>query len=815
MDALSRLRVLDLSPNRVGAQVSQLLADFGAEVIWVEPPGGASLRAHPAFPCWARAKQSVVADLRTEAGQQTARDLAATSDVLIETFRPGKLDRRGLGFDDLSPLNPRLVYTSISGFGRVGPASQIKGYEGLVAAKTGLMQCFARVMPAGRPPMLAAPWCSFSASQVALHATLAALFERESSGLGQHVETSLAQAFNALDTWGWFEHLIDRRWPGAYGRAQNYDKDGVPTGPFPFFLLVGLTSDGHWLQFAQVAPRLFRALIKSLGLERLFTDPEWKGFPALDDPAKRSAAWSMLLERVRQKTLAEWQAIFEKDPDVFAEQFRSGPEVLDHRQLLAEGFVMEIEDAERGVVRQPGPMFELSTTPARIGRSAPRLGEHDSSLEPRDDGGAAMRTPSAGKPPRGLPLEGITILELAGLYAAPYGTTLLADLGARIIKVEPLEGDAIRTMVPFPEAGGAKVMQGKESICVDFSTAEGLALVHALAARADIVMQGFRAGVAERLELGYERLRATNPELIYLNAQGYGNGGPDGHRPAYAPSFGAAAGITRANIGPLLHDSKNTKDASLDQIRSGARLLSLGGTVVNAQADGFAALGIATALTLGLLARARGAGGQEIGATMLRTNVHAMSAEAVVYPGSPEPPRPDAELRGCSALYRVYDASDGWVFLASPTERDWKALVTALSAYVDLASDARFETPEQRANHDSALVEALTEVFAKRGRHEWERDLLAADIGCVAVATEGVEEILSSEEFGRASGYLSDVVHPTFDEHARLAPLARLSRSSTRALPGVLAGSHTDAILAELGHPSPAIADLRERKVVG
>ena len=811
MDALDNLRVIDLSPNRVGAQVSQLFADFGAEVLWIEPPGGAALREHPAFAFWARGKQSVEIDLRSNAGQREIHDLAATADVLIETFRPGTLDRRGLGFDMLSDANPRLVYTSITGFGPHGPASAIPGYEGLVAAKIGLLQAFARIMPLGRPPALAAPWCSFSASQVALHATLAALFERESSGRGQHVETSLAQAFTGLDTWGWFLHQVDQKWPGAYRRVPNYDTDGKPTSPFALQLLVGLTKDGYWLQFAQVAPRLFRALIEALELDWLFDDPDYSGIPMIEDTEKRFNAWSLMLEGVRKKTLAEWRAIFEADPNVFAELFRAGPEALEHPQLLAEGFAVEVEDPERGSVRQPGALFELSETPAHAIRSAPRLGEHAASSGRPIADERPGPTPSDRETPHALPFEGITILELAGLFAAPYGSTLLADLGARVIKVEPLEGDAIRAMVPFPEAGGAKVMQGKESICIDFSTPDGLALVHELARRSDVVMQGFRAGVAERLELGYERLRALHPEIIYVNAQGYGNGGPDGHRPAYAPSFGAAAGIARANMGPLLDDAK---DADLDQIRASARLLALAGTVVQAQADGFAALGVASALALGLLARARGAGAQEISATMLRTNVHAMSGEAVTYPGSPAAPAPDSTLRGFSALYRVYDASDGWVFLATPQEHEWQTLVEALAPYADLASDPLFATAEERTTNDAALAEMLAEVFTRRTKGEWEHDLLAAGVGCVAVATVEIEEVYLSEDFGRASDYVVDVVHPTFDDHPRLAPLARFSRSSTRALPGVLAGAHTDSILAELGRSASTIADLHERKIV-
>lgn len=810
MSALTGLRVIDLSPTRVGAQVSQLFSDFGAEVRWVEPPGGAPIRSQPAFPFWARGKQSLELDLRTDSGRDRIFELACDADVLVESFRPGVLDRRKLGFEPLAAANPRLVYTSITGFGRQGPLAGVKAYEGLVAAKIGLSQGFSRLFPSGRPPLLGVPWCSFSASQVALHGTLTALLERESSGLGQHVDVNLVQSFYALDTWGWFEHLVDRKWPGAYQRVASFDEEGRPTGPFPYFLLVGLTKDGHWLQFAQVAPHLFQALIRALDLGRLFTDEKWKGFPMLEEPERRLEAWTLLQQGVRSKTLAEWQSIFEEDPNIFAEEFRAGPQVLDHRQLAALDAVVEIEDAERGSIRQPGALVALHASPARLGASAPRLNEHRPvEAAERVRAMASSRAPAG---PETLPLGGVTVLELAGLFAAPFGATLLADLGARVIKVEPLEGDPIRTIIPFPEAGGAKVMQGKESICVDLATEEGLALVHQLVARVDVVMQGFRAGVAERMGLGFERLRERNPELIYVNAQGYGNTGPDGHRPAYAPSFGAAAGIARAGVGALLTDEK---DLDAAQIRESARQLTVGGTNVAAQADGFAALGVATSMLLGLLSRARGQGGQEIDATMLGTSAHAMSALAVTSPGWPAEPMPDPELRGIGALYRVYDAKRGWIFLAAPAAHEWAPLAAALAPWVDLSTDPRFDTAAARETNDGELAGVLDRVFATRPAAEWEAELLAADVGCVAVATDSVESVLADDAFGRAHGYLVDTRHPTFDEHARLAPLVRFSRSATCANGGVLAGSHTDAVLGELGLDGTTIADLRERKVVG
>jgi crotonobetainyl-CoA:carnitine CoA-transferase CaiB-like acyl-CoA transferase len=354
-------------------------------------------------------------------------------------------------------------------------------------------------------------------------------------------------------------------------------------------------------------------------------------------------------------------------------------------------------------------------------------------------------------------------------------------------------------------------MQGKESICVDITTPEGLAIVHALAKRADAVLEGFRSGVAARHGLDADTLHALNPDLVYLSAPGYGPGEPNGHRPAFAPSIAAAGGIARANVGDTVPERAGL---SWEQLLEYSRLLTAAGTVTNAQADGFAALGVATSLLLGLLARQRGAGGQHLTGSMLATASHAMAEHTVDFAGNEGPLSPGDDLRGPAARYRVYDAADGWVFLAAPQEREWKSLVAALAPYVDLASDARFTIEHDRQRNDAALVEVLAGVFAGRTKDDWERDLLAADVGCVAVTTAPIESVLTSEWFGSAGGYLADVTHPTFGEHPRLAPLVRFSRSTTQAKPGVLAGASTDDVLGDLGFTEEQIADLRARKIV-
>jgi len=808
--------VIDLSSLRTGVQASQLLADFGAEVIWVEPLGGSPIRDHVSFPMWGRGKQSIELNLRENTGRETLRSLVATADVLVESFRPGVMERLGLSYESLAKLNPRLVWLSITGFGPNGPMANVKGYEGVVMAKLGGFQAFRAMTDTPAPPFVATQYASFSASQTGLHGVLSALVERERSGLGQKVETNLALAFASLDTWAWYMHLVATRWPDAFRGGTAFDANGVPAGPMTYMLLIAMTRDGHWLQFAQVAPHLYAALMKALGLDWMFTDPYWKGIPVFDDAERRLELWNRMLESANQKTLAEWEAIFDADPNVFAEVFRRGDAVLDHPQLVHDGHVVTIDDVERGPVRQPAALAQLDVTPASLNRSAPRLGEHRLDLAALSSVGrsAAPSESSTASPDalRQLPLEGVTVLELAVLFAAPYGATVLTDLGARVIKVEALEGDPIRNMMPFPEAAGARVMQGKESVTVNITTPEGLAIVHQLAKRADLVLQGYRAGVAERLGVDSATLHAINPDLVYVNAPGYGIGPPNGHRPAFAPSIAAAGGLARANVGDSVLEEPGL---DLAEIRRFARILSAGGTITNAQADGLAALGVGTALLVGLLARQRGAGGQTLLTSMLSTASHAMSDQVIDYPGAPSPRRPDDALHGLGARYRVYEAATGWVFLAAPMESEWKPLAAALESYTPLATDPRFATEADRAANDDALSAELAKVFGLRTDAEWERDLLAVDVACVAVTTETPETLLWSDEFGRASGYLVDVDHPTFDHHPRLAPTVQFSRSLTQAEPGVLAGTATDAVLTELGYSPEAIADLRAKKIIG
>ncbi len=819
MQALEGLRVVDLTSTLPGAHVSLLFSDFGADVVVVEPPGGSPLRSQPAAPFWFRGKRSIELDLGDAADRAVARALAVDADVVVEAWRPGVAERLGLGYEDLSADNPALVYGSVTGFGRHGPLAHLKGYAGVVMAKIGAFGPLQLTARKG-PSFCATPAASFGASQLLLQGLLAALYEREATGAGQHVETTLWQGQTVHDCWNWLVRAVAARYPGAFTAVPRVDEERkVPNGWLSFRLLVGLSKDGRWLQFSQTSERLWLAFMRVLGLEWMLADPEWKDAHSSEDVDRREAYWERMLAAIRSKTVEEWYEVFDAEPDVFAEIFRTGSELLHHPQILHDGLVVRTEDPKLGTVVQPGPLVKMAATPAQPWAPAPALDEHGAHLRRDVERGAAPArraspAPADGPPAGQAPLAGVTIVELGTFYAAPFGATLLAELGARVIKFEQLDGDPMRTIMPFPEVGGVKVLSGKQSVAVDIATPEGREIVYEAVRRADAVLQSFRAGVAERLGYDHRSLLAVNPDLVYLNAPGFGADGPYGHRPAYAPTIGAGAGQAGRNLGPSMIQRA---DLTMDEVKELS--LRMGGAVMSgSNPDANSALVVGTAMLLGLLARRRGAPGQSMLTTMLNTAAHVLSEDMIEYEGRAPAPTVDAEALGFGPLYRLYQAAGGtWLFLAAPSEREWDALARVLAPYAPLGADPRFATASDRESHGAELAEALAAVFASRPAPAWEEELTAADVACVVAAAGPPEACVMEgpDALALAEDQLVELEHPVVGPYRRLKPVVAFSRSKGVAPGAPLLGQDTDAVLAELGYGEAARADLRARGIIG
>jgi len=816
MSALGGLKVVDFSNVRTGAQASQVLADFGADVIHVEMPGGSPLRNEPAWPLWARGKRSIALDLKNSKDRDVALSLCADADVVIETFRPGVADRLGLGWEHLSAVNPRLVYCSITGFGSNGPLKALQGYEGVVMAKFGWFWAMADMVQGGkRPAFLTTSYACYPTSMIAIQGIMAALYERESSGAGQKVEATLAQGQTVYDTMNWFCRIMAQKYEGGFRQTTRIE-DGVPVGGLFFRLLIAMTKDGQWLQFSQTVDKLFRAMMTMFELDWMFEDPKWAGLPELDTHELRREFWEILLNKVRSKTAGEWSAIIANHPNVWAEPFRKGNQLLDHPQMIYNRMVAEVDDPLRGHIRMPGPIAHMSATPADALRLAPERGEHDAALRaaanrPTPDAQEKTGTEATHRPP----LQGITVVELGTYYAGPYAATLLSELGARVIKLEELNGDPHRNMIPFPELAGIKVLQGKECVAVDLGSEAGRAVAYDILRKADVVLQSFRAGVAERLKVDEASLRAINPDLIYHSAPGYGEGGPCGNRPAFAPTIAAAAGTVARNGAGLI---PNDPTLTLQQVKEASIRLS-SASVGGGNPDGLSAATAATAIMIGLYARKRGAaGGQHLLTTMLSSTANALAEVMLDYEGMPSAPSADPDMYGFNALYRIYETPDNWVFLAACSDRDWRRLTDALGEDgARVAADPRFGDAAARSANDAALANLLSGIFRQRTAADWEAYMVERGVACVACAPAPIEQhYLDPGSPGRQQGYVVDgSYHAMLDEIPRLRSLVSFSRSETCAGPAGLVGQHTRQVLLDHGYDEQRIEALvRDRAII-
>ena len=303
------------------------------------------------------------------------------------------------------------------------------------------------------------------------------------------------QGVAAHDPWNWLLQVLIRRYDQAYASAPVWDEDRLaPNLAVIVRLMIGLSADGRWMQFSQTTDKLWAAFLRATELEWTTKDARLAEGPASEDIEVRAEFWDLALAAVRSKTYDEWLEVFDAEPDVWAEVFREGTELLHHPQLVADQRITTLVDPVVGPVLQPGPLATLAATPACVDRPAPALGSSNPPT-PKLARSGAHTAPERANFEAGegaAPLAGTTVLELGTFFAAPFGATILAELGARVIKLEQLEGDPVRHVMPFPELSGVKVLQGKQSVGIDVATPEGRQIALDLAAQADVVLLAFR-----------------------------------------------------------------------------------------------------------------------------------------------------------------------------------------------------------------------------------------------------------------------------------------------------------------------------------
>ena len=476
--------------------------------------------------------------------------------------------------------------------------------------------------------------------------------------------------------------------------------------------------------------------------------------------------------------------------------------------MIHNGHVRDVEDPVVGMMKQLGPLSLMSDTPGRIQGPSPLPGQHTEEVLASLNGSNGRGANGYGSEPLPtLPLEDVTVLDLATVIAGPLGCALLGEMGARVIRIEPPGGDLIRGMSMGVTAN--KTMAGSEGVCLDLSTEEGREIVHKLVAKADILVHNMRPGAPERVGIGFEQLMEINPQLVYVYAGGYGPTGPHSHRPSMHPIPGAVCGgvVTQMGRGAI---PPADQPMTLEEIKETSRRL---GRANEGNPDPNSSMAVSTAALLGFHARKRTGKGQYVTSSMIQANAYANADDFFWYEGKPSRPLPDADGYGLNALYRLYEVQKGWVFLAAPWEDEWQALCDTIGR-PDLLTDARFATAEARRENDDALVEELGGVLATREPQEWEKLLIDAGVTCVRAEDAGPYQFHMEDPHVQENGYLTEVESVRFGKFLRYSPIVRFSHTSPKVGVGPLRGQHNEAVLSELGYSEEQITDLEQRRVL-
>jgi crotonobetainyl-CoA:carnitine CoA-transferase CaiB-like acyl-CoA transferase len=403
------------------------------------------------------------------------------------------------------------------------------------------------------------------------------------------------------------------------------------------------------------------------------------------------------------------------------------------------------------------------------------------------------------------------VLDFSTVIAGPYGAAMIADLGARVIKVdatperEQVRGSAAAGAV---NTGNLKLYAGKEHIQVDLQTEEGQRIVHQLIENSDVLLHNFRPGVPRRLGIDWETCQTINPRLVHVYIGAYGATGPHSRRPGAHPLPGALFGGALRQAGASMPPSPD-EPMDLAQIRETARWLMRAN---EGNPDPNSSQAVGTSIMLGLYAREVTGRGQPIQATMMQANAWANADEAYDFEGRPGYRIPDADCYGLHALYRLYKASEGWVFLAALTDREWQSFTTAVDR-PDLASDPRFATADDRREHDEDLIVELAGLFGARAADEWEATLTAADVACVRADGDS-GTFFEEHPHALANNLAVETESPRFGKYKRHGGIVQFSDTPGRYGPGPFPGEHTVRLMEELGYDRAAVDALREKRVV-
>lgn len=795
--ALEGLRVLDLSWGTAGPLVTMMLADHGADVIRIEPGEGAPFSEPQGYRVWNRGKRSAILDLRTGADVEVFLALAATADIVVETFAPGVADKLGVGYETLAELNPRLIYSAITGYGHGTRDAGRPAFDQLVAARVGFQYSMRgwygspmdqivgkdlsvpdwelpEELSLGSsregPIFSATPVPSVAAAYLASVGIQAALHVRERTGVGQRVDTSMLQALILWQSCLW-QRPATVDFPGyqigMMDRRQIWGTVKVKDG---WVNMWGAT--GNWAIVAAQGDTL--VIPDPNEVQEHVTTPRIGGLPS-------GLAHDSFLEAgpyLAKFTRDEWTELAEK-ARFGLHPIRWPEEALTDPLLLADGSVAEIEDPDLGTLRMAGILYRLHKKPTAPRGPAPKRGQHTEEIKAlAAKAGSPQTVGRTHAPPSKGPLEGVRILDFGRAVAGPFTSQVLADLGADVLTISSPDYAAWSL-----NHLGMGVNKSKRHVILDISNPEARPVLEDLLRTADILTHNLRPGAAERLGIEYEKVRAINPRIIYLHTRAFEDGPRSdlgGHDQA-----GNALGGGLFEDGGMWHGGRAYFS------------IGSGGDIGNGYLGAIACL-------QALYDRDRTGEGQQVDTSILNASLLNNSR---VY-STPEGhlfdrEKLDAGQTGFGALYRLYECADDWLCLAVLSDRHWEALVSAVPDAAGLKSDHQ------------ALASLLEGLFKQKSADEWFAVLDLAGVPCEVSSRTYSQRVFDDPELLERGWIVRTRGHPNVGDMDMAGIGIDFSETPSRAGgPPPLPGQHTRQVLRELGYSDDRIEELIAVKAV-
>lgn len=735
MEALGSLQVVDLTDGIAGPIVGMFMSDFGAEVIKIEPPGGDPGRDAPGFAMWNRGKKSVVVDPVNAEQCRWLGDLIAGADVCL-VRDAATLRRFNLAGEELSKRNARLIIVELPPYGRNTPWSGEHESQAMLSAMGGI--AWRQSSTDGAPIDSVFPHLLYVQGVWGTVCTVSALIERERSGFGQTVTVTGINAVMEAAV-GSFTVNPDNPDPstavGTGGRHPTYTRYR--------------TKDDRWVACGALGGKFETKLINALGLGDMLKDPRMDG-------KIENLVLASNVDWAKDKVAKEF---LKHDCDDLLNMISGlgipcgslGPteEWLDHAQVKAISMRAEVQDPERGTVTMPGVPINLTGSPGRVHGPAPKLGANTGKVAVRPAPPRPDKTP----PLRPGPLNGYRILDMGTFVAGPYCGLLLSELGADVLKVEPLTGDPFR-------ATGFTYNRGMRSLAMDLQNPEGRDAFYDMVKVSDVVIDSLRPGVTRKLGIDFEKLNSLKKGVITISLSAYGEGGPLSQLPGVDMVLQAMSGMMTTQGG---NDEPVANTIAIIDVTTAAMSV--------------------LCCVLGLYHRERTGEGQRIWDSLAATATYLQSEELVRYTGRPALVKGSENHRGPGWLDRFYQTKDGWIRVQA--------------AKPETVSKETLGKAGIKLNGTNDKVTALAEVLAPLSGDEAISRLAAA--GVAAARARRVSEVLRDPDLVQ-----DDFVHiraasdgTFFVAPGRYATFSRTQRSGPMRVAGI--GEHTVEALGSAG----------------